>query len=41
MFLTNVVKGVKWVESFNEKKYQSYKVARLVFDKLNYLQSKK
>ena len=35
VFLSNAIEGVKWVESFEEKKYQSYKVARLVFNKLN------
>lgn len=35
VFLTNAIKGVRWVKSFNEKKYQTHKVARLVFDKLN------
>ena len=41
VFLSNAIEGVKCVESFEEKKYQSHKIARLVFDKLNYLQSKK
>jgi branched-chain amino acid aminotransferase len=35
VFLTNAIKGVRWVESFNEKKYQSHKVVRLVFDIIN------
>jgi branched-chain amino acid aminotransferase len=35
VFLTNAIKGVRWAESFNEKKYQSHKVARLVFDIIN------
>ena len=42
LFLTNAIKGVRWVEKFIEKKYQSNKIAKLVFDKLNletYLQS--
>ena len=34
-FLTNAIQGVKWIESFEEKKYQSHKIARLIFDKLN------
>ena len=41
VFLTNAIQGVRWIESFEEKKYQSHRIARLVFDKLNYLQSKK
>ena len=36
VFLTNSIKGVKWIERFEEKRYQSYKVARLVFNKLNF-----
>lgn len=35
LFLTNAIQGVRWVEKFKEKKYQSHKIARLVFDKLN------
>lgn len=35
VFLTNSIKGVKWIERFEEKKYQSHKIARLVFNKLN------
>lgn len=34
LFLTNAIKGVRWVEKFLEKKYQSNKIAKLVFDKL-------
>jgi len=41
VFLSNAIVGVKWVESFEEKKYQSHKFTRLVFDKLNDLHSKK
>ena len=42
LFLTNAIQGVRWVEKFIEKKYQSNNIAKLVFDKLNletYLQS--
>ncbi len=35
LFLTNAIQGVRWVEKFKEKKYQSHNIARLVFDKLN------
>ena len=41
-FLTNAIQGVKWIESFEEKKYLTHKIANWVFDKLNseiYLQS--
>ena len=34
LFLTNAIKGVRWVGKFLEKKYQSNKIAKLVFDKL-------
>ena len=36
VFLTNAMQGVKWIEKFEEKKYQSHKVAKLVFNKLNF-----
>ena len=42
LFLSNAIQGVRWVEKFIEKKYQSNNIAKLVFDKLNletYLQS--
>ena len=42
VFLTNAIQGVKWIESFEEKNYQTHKIANWVFDKLNseiYLQS--
>ena len=35
VFLSNAIEGVKWIEKFEEKKYQSHKIARLVFNKLN------
>ena len=34
LFLTNAIKGVRWVGKFLEKKYQSNKIAKLVFEKL-------
>ena len=35
LFLTNAIQGVRWVEKLMGKKYQSHKIAKLVFDKLN------
>ena len=35
VFLTNAIQGIRRIESFEEKKYQSHKIARLVFNKLN------
>jgi len=36
VFLTNAIQGIRWVESFEKKKYQSHKFARLAFDKVNF-----
>ena len=42
VFLTNDIQGLKRIESFEEKKYPTHKIANWVFNKLNseiYLQS--